>query len=269
MKTQFLIACLLLSNISFAQTVAIGTRSIALNSQQALVAENAGTTFLNPSMFLEQQGYSLWVNHYKPYRIAEINVYALAVSYTKPDFAFGAGVMEYGNNLYQDQNFIFSAAYRLLPTFNAGLRFKLRHISISGYGSTNVSSVDVGFHIPAAKNISIGMLVKNAIAGKIGNTGERPGREVLSALRIKIPGSIALFAEIAQEENFAAEHRLGFEYPLFKNMALRLGTGVNTPESFAGGFGIQFGRFQFNYALQNHPDLDQSHIFSITFSGGE
>lgn len=269
MKLYFLITTLLFANISLAQTVAIGSRSIALNSQQTLVAENAGTTFLNPSMLLEQQGHSLWVNHYKPYSIAEINVYALAVSYTKPNFAFGAGVMEYGNNLYRDQNFIFSAACRLISTFNAGLRLKLRHISISGYGSANVSSVDVGFHIPAAKNISIGMLVKNAIAGKIGNNGERPKREVLSAVRIKIPGSATLFAEIAQEENFEAEHRLGFEYPLFKNMALRLGTGVNTPESFAGGFGIQFGRFQFNYALQNHPDLDQSHIFSITFADAQ
>ncbi|MFQ5632898.1 MAG: hypothetical protein ACE5I1_29365, partial [bacterium] len=157
-----------------------------------------------------------------------------------------------------------------MATDCTGIRilFSLRHISIEGYGSANTPAVDLGFHIPATKSISIGMLVRNVLQGKIGSSGERSGREALSAVRIKIPGSATFFAEISQEENFETEHRLGFEYSLHKNLAFRLGTGIHTPASFAGGFGIRYGRFQLNYALQNHPQLDQSHVFSIIFSVG-
>jgi hypothetical protein len=269
MKKYLVILIVFFASACFAQNISIGSRSIALNSQQALVSEAAGTTFFNPSLLLERQGYSVWLNHYKPYSIAEINVYALAASYSTGKYSAGAGYLEFGNKLYRDQFFNLSVAYRIVPRLAIGVKYKFRNLSIQNYGRASVSALDFGLHIPATETISIGMLIKNVIAGKMSENEAPANREVRSALRVRIPGSVLLFAEIAQEENFGAEYRLGFEYALFEKIALLIGSGIETPESFSGGLGFRLGRFQLNYALQNHPALDQSHIFTIVISGGK
>lgn len=269
MKKCLTILIIISASVSFSQNISIGSRSIALNAQQTLVTEAAGTTFFNPCLLLELQGYSLWLNHYKPYGIADINVYALATSFSKEKYAVGAGYLEFGNKLYQDQFLNLSVAYRIIPRLALGVKYKFRHLSIQNYGNANTSALDFGFYIPATETISIGMLIKNVVAGKMSDSEEPAVREVRSAVRVKIPGAVLLFAEIAQEKHFEAEYRLGFEYTIFEKLVLLIGSGIETPESFAGGLGFHLGRFQLNYALQNHPSLDQSHIFTLAILAGK
>lgn len=264
MKPIVSIVSLLWTTCCSAQIIALGAQSIALNQQKTLVAEQAGTLFLNPSMLLETPRLSAWLSHYRPFAIADLSVYALAGGYRSESFGIGAGAIDFGNALYRDQTFCMAAAFSVASTFKLGARYKMRAVSISGYGSVRSNAIDIGFHLPVTEHILIGALINNVVAGKFVDTPQP--REVLTAMRIDLDAGLQLFAEIAQAQHFEAENRFGIAYRPLSNFSVRLGTGINTPAAFSGGFGVHVSLFHISYALQNHPELSQSHIFSIAIA---
>lgn len=264
MKSSILLTFLIFYSSAIAQFIPLGTRSISLNQQQVLVTEQAGTTFLNPSQLLDLPQASIWLTHYKPYRIADLPVIALALHYRTQGIALGAGLVDFGNTIYRDQNFCLAGAFALTQKFRLGIKYQLRRLAISSYGQAQVSSLDAGFHLPVAEHITIGALIKNAYAGKI--AGISPPREVLAAVRIDLDQSLVLYSEIAQVAHFDAENRFGVEYHPVKNLEVRLGTGLHTPAAASAGFGIALKMLQISYAMQSHPALDATHIFSLAIA---
>ena len=264
---RFLMMLMLIST-AHAQ-VAVGTRSLALNSQQAMVAESAGTVFLNPSLLLEQSQFSAWASYFQPFNLAELRVVATAAHYNQRRIAAGLGLQQFGNTLYTEQTIIFAFAVAPLTSLHAGISGRWQQISIARHGTASRPALDAGLRLRVDENVAIGVLARNVVAGRFGHSAERPARELLTAARIRLNGMATLFAEIAQQPYFDTEFRFAVELAPVPMLALRIGTGLNTPQAFAAGFGLQVTSLHLHYALQNHPALPQTHIFSIAIERGK
>lgn len=255
--------------ISTAQAqIAVGTRSLALNNQQAMVGESAGTVFHNPGLLLEQSHFSAWASYFQPYGVAELSVVAAAVHYKGRTLGAGLGLQQFGNSLYTEQTVVFAFAAAPLPTLHAGLSGRWQRISIARYGAASRPALDAGLHLRIDDDISLGVLARHVLAGRFSRTSEQPGRELLTGVRIRVSGIAILFAEMAQQQHFDTEYRFAVELELAPMLGLRFGTGLNTPQAFAAGFGLHVASLRLHYALQNHPALPQTHIFSIAIDGG-
>ncbi len=254
---------------AFSQSLPIGSRSMALNSQETLVDEHAGSTFLNPALLTTQDHFSFWLNHYNPFGLTEIDVYALAANYAGKGYSIGAGYLQYGNALFHEKLYVAAPALRLSPKLHVGFKFKRRRLIVENYGEAGNVAFDFGVFAPVHQQLEIGFLVKNLAATEIGQSGEKPIRSLLTGARISLFDKAQLYFEIAQEQGFEPDYKLAFDFQPAGVLVLRAGTGLNGASSFAGGFGLRFSRIALDYAFQNHFALSQSHVFSFTILGGK
>ena len=250
--------------LASSQTISFGARSMALSSQETLIAEDAGSAFFNPALLSQAPQLSAWLNYYRPFNLAEVKFQALAVNYRRGKAALGAGALAFGNEIYSEQQFTLAGCYALSGNFVAGASINRRQVRIEGYGSAGSVFINLGLRIPASEALSFGVLIKNLYASRLGKSEEKAAPRLVAGLRFQPVQQASIYLEVAQERYFPVMVRVAAEVRPLAFLPLRVGTGVNTPESFAAGFGLVFSRFRLDYALQNHPALQQSHVFSLS-----
>lgn len=246
-----------------AQFLAIGSRSMGLNGQQAIVDDAAGSLFTNPALLLASPRASIWISHYRPYQLEQIGVYALAANYSPKPVSIAMGYAGINHPLYRDQSIFAGAASHIAARIGLGLKFSRRWIEIAGYHALQASTIDLGVRMTVSEAIDLGILVKNAIRSAGGVDLGGTEREVRTGARFLMAAFVTLFTEISQQEHGIADFRFGFEFTGWRRLHFLVGSGYNTPQALAAGFSLQFTGLQIDYAVQNHTELGQTHVFTL------
>ncbi|RMD91520.1 MAG: hypothetical protein D6814_18130 [Calditrichaeota bacterium] len=252
----------------FAQSVALGARSIALSGVESLAREDAGTTFLNPANLVMAPKFSFWGNYYHPFNLPELKVQAGAVNYTRRPIALGLGFAEVGNAILHERFYVLSFAFSVTKDLATGLKLKQRGLAIQKYGSAHQYAADLGLRVRANKYLSLAVLIKNLFSTRLGKSDEKLLRQISSGVAVHFPHRLELFFELSQVQFFAPMARLAFSFQPISFFYLRAGTGLNAPNLFSAGFGLSYAHLRLDYALQNHPYLQPSHVFSVSLEVG-
>jgi len=267
-KTLFFL--LLLARISFAQFefTDIGAKAIGLNGAFTSMANNSLAIFYNPSG-LGQMKFGEFSAFYSPapFGLPELSVQALTYAQPTKFGVLGAGIKNYGFDLYREFNFILSYANVYKKKIYLGLNVNYFNLSIKNYNSASSFGLDAGAMIYMNKYLRWGFMGKNVTGATIGVSKEKLAQIYRTGLNYQPVDNINLMFEIEKDVKFPVSIRGGFEYSILDYVDLRAGVG-SEPTSFAGGFGFYFSVFQLDYAINKSPDLGITHNGTLTLNFG-
>ncbi|MCA9732009.1 MAG: hypothetical protein H6696_19565 [Deferribacteres bacterium] len=252
------------TQVCYAFQISTGAKSIALQSQTALIPDGAGTVFTNPSLLPQISHRSIWFSVFNPYQLREVQCISSAFSFHFRHLSYGVGFEQLGYKSFKEQLFNFSIARNFSDMASLGVSLKYRQIEIDRYGSAGQFILDFGFYIPLTSLIDFGTRMKNVYHTKLSNTDEIIERELISGIRFMPLSEIAFYVETMHIEHNSPDLRIATTYSPIRYLQLHVGTGFNSISNFSTGFCLNWYKLNFAYALQNHPFLSQTHYFTIS-----
>ncbi|KAA3620189.1 MAG: hypothetical protein DWQ05_05525 [Calditrichaeota bacterium] len=247
-----------------AQTLSPGGRTKALHSQSALILDNAGTVFTNPALLPQLPLCTTWFNVFNPYQLKEVQSIASAINYSNGVYGIGIGFWQLGHKLYKEQIVNLALSRAIFHDVSAGITVKYRRIDIARYGSAGHFLFDLGIHVPLSSKMNFGARLVNFHNTALAESGDEFKRELISALKIATIPDINLYIETAHVESQTPDLRFAATYSPIDFLQLRAGTGLNSSEIYSMGFCVNWNRMSFDYALQNHTYLAQTHYFTFS-----
>ncbi len=246
----------------------IGARAFAIKSFVA-VANDAWAIFYNPAGTANLRDREISFS-YIPAQFGLTQLSKKGAVYYEPSLPvkFGVGFESFGFELYRENTFKISLSHSF-GVFNLGLGLNYNFVSIKNYGSAGAFSADLGFISNPVKFLRFGFVVKNLIAGKIGEARERLPKEIDLGVALMPYDNLIVSTGVYKELIFRESVRYGVEYNIANFVSVRFGLS-NYPVRYSGGLGIKIFRFQLDYGVDNHQLLGLTHQVTLTakFGGG-
>lgn len=240
-----------------ARTVGMGGAGIALKG-------GALSLLYNPANAAITHQRDMMVSYSPaPFGMTELAI-GSAVMVEQTSFGtFGLMAMTRGFELYREVGFGVSFADRF-DVMRYGATLNYYSLSIERYGSSGVLSIDLGIALDLTDKLSLGASVVNANQPRIGEVDERlPTIFSLGACYLASEDLI-IVSDMRHDSRFDPALHFGVEYSPLDFLHLRIGNSTE-PSQFTFGFGVEYERVSFDYALMTHADLGESHLLSIGF----
>lgn len=240
-----------------------GARVRSLGGAAIGLANEAWAIAYNPSGIaqLSAAEVSLFYSP-NPFGISELRQMSVAGALPTELGSFGLFARQFGFDLYKEFNLAVCYSTEVSNVF-VGLAVNYHSVSIARYGSAGTVGIDVGLLIPILENVRWGLAARNVNAPKIGSSGERLPQLFTGGLLYEPVRRLGITFDVQKEIDFPLAAKLGVEYWIVDEMALRIGA-ADQPAAYAGGIGIRYAFFQVDYAFHTHQDLGISHHASIT-----
>ena len=193
--------------------------------------------------------------------LSELSLSAFAVGYPTDKGVFGISARRFGFDLYREVSWTLSYA----NTFHdvaLGVNLNYHNVAIQNYGSAGTIGFDVGALVHLTSQVQWGISAKNINAPTIGSSREPLPQSFSTGIAYLPLEKLSLSLDYFKETKFDASSRFGAEYWVVDEVALRFGIS-NEPTLYAGGFGIQYNIFEFDYAFTTHQELGVTHQFSL------
>lgn len=191
-----------------------------------------------------------------PYGIKELATGHFVYNEPLPFGNLAIGAMIYGFELYSENRFVFGYSAELSDHFTFGISTFYHHVKIKGYGNGGTYNINMGGRIKLHSKLLLGFSIHNPFRF-IKNKIELP-LYFNMGISFEPMHNTSIYFAFMKELNFPFSYRVGVEYPLIDFVYLRVGV-QNNPNSYSGGFGIQYSFFQLNYSIQSHIDLGFTH----------
>lgn len=262
----FFILLLLCDSICFGQ-IRPGARQIALAHADVASQKNVFALFNNPASLTDLNFIQAGIFYSPaPYGLSELSTAFAAVSIPAWSGTTAAGFSVYGFELYRESSISAGYSNKVLENFSAGITAVYRNVSIKNYGSANAFILNAGFSAAVSGAISFGMFALNVTRSSIGSEGNQIPT-VFCLGGTYLAGDFNINAAVEKEISSDPAFLFGAEIKPLEFIELRL--GVRTfPSNFSAGIGIEYARFQFEYAVYTHTDLGLTHQAGLIFTFG-
>ena len=249
----FITTCILPDSL-FAQN-SMGAASIGMG-QTGVAVPSEWSAFNNVALLQTNQSRVSFYG-YRYVGIAEITDMAAAYTLQTGLGTIGTAMHRYGFNLFNENRFLL--AYKnSLGRFRYGASASYTHINQGGnYGSAGAFGLDLGLAAEITDALLFGARATNLNQPSYGDTDEELPRELAAGLSYYLTPEALLAAEIVKDVLFPTSFRTGLQYEVIDSLFLRAGF-TTKPETYSFGFGYQTGRFDINFALQQHNPLGLS-----------
>jgi hypothetical protein len=260
----------LTANVSRAQfeNTDAGARTAALNGSFTSIADNSLAVFYNPSGLgqLTDREVSFYYSP-APYGITELAT--ASFSYAEPTKlgTFGAGVKTYGFDLYREITALVSYGNSFRSKIYYGINLNFYNLNIKNYNSASSFGVDIGALAYLTSFLKWGFFGKNLTGSKIGQSKERIAQVFRTGFMLQPRTDLKFALETEKDVKYPFSFKAGFEYTIIEYIDIRAGIG-SEPTNFSAGVGFSYSLFQFDYAMQNHPDLGFTHQGALTINFG-
>ena len=173
------------------------------------------------------------------------------------------GFMNYGFELYKENDFVFGYSKKILPNFYLGFNSKYKLINIKNYGKSNDFNISLGGIIDLNNNFYLGFSLQNPL--RFINTKINSPLIYTSGITYQTLTNTYLHFAFLKEINFPISFRLGIEYSIIDIIILRFGI-QNKPNIYAGGLGIKYSFLNLDYSVTTHQDLGLTHQIGFIFN---
>lgn len=267
-ETKILIILLLSYSFSSAQ-IHPGAKEIALSHSTVALANNVFSLFSNPSG-LAQMNWREAGFYYSPspFGLNELsNVYT---AYHEPTGigSFGVGFMTYGFELYKQNKFALSYANRLGDNIFIGISAQYHTLSINKYGNTSYLTIIIGSLIYINPDLRFGFSIDNLLRNSIGEEDSQVPIIYSTGISYDIFHNLTMNLALRKEIDIEAALSFGMDYRMINYLSLRFGF-QNQPSTFSAGIGINYLKFELDYAAFNHLDLGLTHQVGLIIHFGD
>ncbi len=137
-------------------------------------------------------------------------------------------------------------------------------------------ALDLGFVYEVTEEMRVGFLVSNVGPGVkfIGETGSLSKLLRLGLSYRMMNGKLLAVAESTKQLDDDPEFKLGAEYWIVEQVAVRSGFSYEAGSSavagfdgLSGGLGVKQGMLRLDYAISTWGELGLAHVISLTFTG--
>ncbi|MDP7421553.1 MAG: PorV/PorQ family protein [bacterium] len=260
----------------------IGARALGMGGAFVAVADDPTTIYWNPSGLPEIDSMALSAMHLTPFQmdsshdfvttvfpLGEVSTWGMYyLRASTPDIPITQlgtdglpDIVEYAKN---DRNLLaFSYGRKFGKRFSAGFTLKYLSEKLSNAKATAWGS-DIGFLFQASSSLKLGFAVQDVtetlISWNTGHSDTVPQRYTfgLSGKLLEDKLTLALDANIMKQR--PSEWHLGSEYVFANMLSVRAGLDAR---KLTAGLGFRFGRWEMDYAFENH-DLGDHHRLSFT-----
>jgi hypothetical protein len=258
-------ALFLLDTILLAQEFPLGIRSQALGGATVAHGSEADALFENAALLANLLGLTCTVFYSHPFGLKELRLGSISGSASWASIAFGAAVVDFGNELYRDRRYHLAIGRQLLPKqkLALGLSSAMRHLSISGYGDDSAFSLNLGMQLRLSESLTLGSAFTNLLDATIGRQKEKLPRSVCFGFAYFPTATVTLQADLYKQSNFSEEWRIGIEANPWPPLLLRTGIGRN-PDRLTFGLALRVLKLSLQFAAFSHTDLGWTEQFAVT-----
>ncbi|NLT51654.1 MAG: hypothetical protein GXX85_12130 [Ignavibacteria bacterium] len=251
-------------NICYPQILP-GARQTALSNADIANGSNLFNIEVNPAGLNGISGTELGVFYSpSPFGMKELSTGYAVFSYGFENLRLSLGYSNYGFELYKENTLYFSAGKNLFNNFSAGISLSLTNISIKNYGNTNVFRINCGTIYSVRNDFNIAFSIQNLTNSKVKNDSQPLPVIYNFGLAYSPVKDISLNLAAEKEVRFNTSLHFGIEFIPIEFIALRTGI-ANEPDTFSGGAGIFYSRFNFSYAFKNHNELGITHQIELIY----
>lgn len=217
---------------------------------------------LNPALVVEHAGTGFGAAYSRPYGLAGVDWFGGCVAYGRSRWAAGLGVSTLGCEGYRESGFGACGACRLPGQLALGARVEWLVLDQGRYGADGVAAFGMGASWQTGR-MRLGLSGERINRPRFDN-GTLVDYRLSAGAAFNPTDDLLLLLDVTRDgpDNSLAG---GVEFKLIPQMALRGGVGYE-PLAYAAGLGVTVRPVQFDYAYRFHPQLKDTHVFSITAS---
>lgn len=182
------------------------------------------------------------------------------------NYRLGASFQTYGNSSYSLSKTGISLARAFGKNFFTAITLNYHQVNIENYGNARAFSVEAGMQLEVLPDFWIGAHLANPNLSKFENTTEElmPAHLKFGAAFI-MSNKLMISSEIEKVLDAQMDFKIGLEYKIIELLALRGGISVNTFKQYAG-FGLNYQKFEIDFAVSSHPVLGYSPQIAIAYA---
>lgn len=250
-----------------------GARPVAMGGAFCAVADDAHGPHYNPAGMAWIHGRKAAISYCQFFRLADLALHE--VSFVQPTSwgVLGLAARRFGGDLYREMSVDLSFAHPLSEGVSVGISMRGLQLAISGYGSDETLSLDLGLLAAMTSRLRWGLSVRNLNNGSLGRGKEEMPQVLMVGFAFRPHSRLLLSADLLEDISdcsleklagaYPIELRLGQESSLWDPLTIRLGL-QSSPTRFSVGLGLRAGPFHLNYAYRSHQFLDGTHYVSLT-----
>ncbi len=176
----------------------------------------------------------------------------------------GITIDHLGDDLYSQQNIGLTLANQLGLT-SLGIRANLSQVQFSGFGSKRLFEIDFGGIAEITKEFFVGASISNLNQASLSKS-EKDYRPTIMSVGISYrPTSKAYInLEAAKDVDHATSYKAGIQYSIHKSLWIGMGI-ITKPRINTFGLGLNYRKFEIDYAMLIHPALGNSHLMSVAY----
>lgn len=269
-----------------------GARDLGLGGAGLAICDDATAAFWNPSRLAGAERFSASGFYTQLYETDVVYQY-VGIAWPTLDFgSFGLGVFRLGVNgieqrdasnyrlgeIQENRIAAYLAYGRRISGYDFGLAATIEHHSIGEYTATSSPGINLSLsrsfetHGDLVNDVTVSLVGRNALAQTVDLAGESSeyavGIDMAASLGLLPDGQgiprATLSTAYSKADYIEGRFSVGLEYDLAGLLQLRSGLRGSR---FAGGVGLSYHGFRFDYAYVDR-DLDGLHTFSLTTSLG-
>ncbi len=256
-----IILFILLSTRNIVSQISGGANSISMANSDIAINSDVFSLFKNPAGLALNKNREIGI-FYSPFPFGIKELANSNIVYLEPtSFGnFSAAINTYGFDLYKENQLRIGYSNQIVKDLYIGLSLYYHSVTIKRYGSSNQINFSIGSIFLLSDKLSLGFSLHNPL--RFNNS--KIILPLIYNLGISFEPLVNSFLNfsLTKEINFPLSTHFGIEYPIIKNLHLRIGTQTE-PNLYSGGLGISYSLFTFNYAVNSHLELGLTHQFDI------
>lgn len=245
----------------------ISTQSYALARIYTVLEDDAWSGFQNPAT---RYARTIALQIQRPYGIPELDEPALAASMNSGNMAGAIGLSSGGIPGFRILHSVTSISMGW-DAVRVGTAFRVNQIQLpSPYRNDTAILFDAGILFPVHRDISAGIVVRNATGSRWRIGGTETDREIAAGIRWKTQVRVTWYAQLASNARQNEDVALGVEWQPLQALKFRTGIGSN-PGRLAFGTGFYLGRWAADISMERHEEylLGWTPAFGITYIWGK
>jgi len=200
------------------------------------------------------------------FSVKELSSKSVVGVFPVKNYRLGASFQSYGNSSYALSKTGISLARAFGKNLFTAITLNYHQVSIENYGNARSFSVEAGMQLEALPDFWIGAHIANPNQSKFANSTEEliPAHLKFGAAFI-MSNKLIISSEIEKVLDAQMDFKIGLEYKIIELLALRGGISANTFKQYAG-FGLNYQKFEMDFAVSSHPVLGYSPQIAIGYA---
>ncbi len=238
------------------------------NPASSRAGENSVGFMWNPAAS-SGASFQIGISYFKPFNFSVLNDASLVANFPGwKGWSTGLMVGSFGNTLYREATVGFNVSRAFWNgVLQVGLNVKNYYLKIKKYGSAAAFGIDVGLRYSPWHPLTFSMVVGNINQPALNGYQHEIPTEMNLGMVVRISNQVVFTGVVQKEERFPVNVLVGFDFRINSHFFLQSGF-----QSYPGvpslGVVFQQRNVRLHYALQYHFQLGETHLWGISFGGG-